>query len=171
MKRAPAAKASPIHFEAGQDWNGKTFCGITRKEEPDSDTVPGRVTCCRCKAKLAKRDRPRMRVIRVFYRATFVQPLQGVLNPMGLKLRTPIEVDLYESPRGSWCARSAETGNRWDAIIAQHGVESGKKWIADLFEKQVSPWQMYGDHGRPLKAEEVLVKDGKVYLLEGGKRG
>ncbi len=168
MKRA--GKTSPIHFEAASDWQGKTFCGITRKEEPDSDTVPARVTCYRCKAKLEKRDRPKIRVVRVFYRATFVQPLEGVLNPMGLKLRTPIEVELYESPRGSWRVRSAETGNSWDVIVIQAGVEPGKKALAALFEKQVRDWQMYGDGGRPLKAEEVLVKDGKVYLLEGGKR-
>jgi len=161
---------SPIHFEAGQDWNGKTFCGITRKEEPDSDTMPARVTCCRCKAKLAKRDRPKMRVIRVFYRASFQQPLKGDLNPMGLLLRTPIVVDVYESPRGCWKVRSGETGTPWDVIVSQAGAEPAQKALARHFEKQVNGWAMYGDKGRPLKAEEVLVKDGKVFLLEGGKR-
>jgi hypothetical protein len=163
-------KTAPIHFEAGEDWNGKTFCGISRKEEPDSDTVAKNVTCHRCKVMLEKAGRPKMRVIRVFYRATFIQPVRGALNPMGLKLRTPIEVDVYESPRGCWRVRSAETGNSWDVIASQAGVEPAQKVIAAQFEKQVNGWVMYGDGGRPLKAEEVRSKDGKVYLLEGGKR-
>jgi len=125
-----------------------------------------------------------MKLIRVTYRATFQQPKQGPLNPMGCKITSPIPVEVYAATiTGSkWLARTIPLSN-WDAPKPetwplQHGAtaEQMRLNVAEAFETQLTPWEMWGNPeritGLPrlLQPEEVKIREnGQVYFKDPSK--
>jgi hypothetical protein len=120
-----------------------------------------------------------MRLIRVTYRATFQQPLQGPLNPMECKITCPLFVEVYQATKDRWSARTVSNGHQPnEAWPIQHGATQ-YQMLANVqaqFETQVTPWEMWGNPGtkldspRLLQPEEVEIREnGQVYFKEPPK--
>ena len=118
-----------------------------------------------------------MRIVRVAYRASFEFPKAGTpLNPSGWKCPGEIALEVFESSGGHWKARGAIDQREikhwaWQAPSAI-GLQ---QIIEDAFEKQLKPWVPMVNAGdglgyRELKPKELLIKDGKVYVLEDEDR-
>jgi hypothetical protein len=123
-----------------------------------------------------------MRLIRVTYRATFQQPKQGPLNPMGLKIHFALFVEVYQtgvSSTSGWGARTItnthQTSEPWPI---QHGATADQMRanVIAAFETQLTPWEMWGnpstklDSPRLLQPEEVEIREnGQVYFKDPPK--
>jgi len=87
-----------------------------------------------------------MKLIRVTYRATFQQPLQGPMNPMGLRITAPLFVEVYQASKIDGSARTVSNGQQPnEAWPIQHG-SSADQMLANVrpcFETQLTPWE-YG---------------------------
>ena len=115
-----------------------------------------------------------MRLIRVTYRATFQQPITGPLNPIGARLNIPVAVEVYPLPNG-WMARTpshAEAKNPPWPLIRMASSTQMCATVASYFEKQLTPWEMWG---RPvytlplrlLQPEEVEIRENdQVYFKD-----
>jgi hypothetical protein len=112
-----------------------------------------------------------MRLIRVTYRATFQQPLQGPLNPMGLKIHGPLFIEVYQAGPEKWMARTIEHKDPWPI---QHGstADQMKANVVASFEAQVTDWEIWGrpdpmERVRMLQPEEVEIREnGQVYFKD-----
>jgi hypothetical protein len=114
-----------------------------------------------------------MRLIRVTYRATFEQSKVGPLNPIGCRWLVPISIEVYPTP-GKWWVRIPTDGEAQNPplpLVAAGTAEQMKRDIAAQFEKQVTPWEMWGNPGtkmdrpRVLRPDEVEVREnGSVYF-------
>lgn len=168
-----------IHFDSGRIWHRRdgvpdserTYCGAKMDGAPDTDTILDKVTCARCKTIRAKELRPKMKVIRVSYRAEFVGLKQGPLNPIGAVVKVPISIECFESSLGTWKFRAPHNRAEIPELGTAPGLQSAQRQAASQFEKLSSPWVMIGDAGdgqgrRELRPEEVVIKAGKVYVYE-----
>lgn len=112
-----------------------------------------------------------MHLIRVTYRATFQQPLQGPLNPMGCKISGPMFVEVYQATAEKWLARTMGFKDPWSI---QHGstFDQMKANVVACFETMLTPWLMWGrpsamEPTRPLQPEEVEIQNiDRVYFKD-----
>lgn len=114
-----------------------------------------------------------MKLIRVTYRASFEQPKTGPLNRMGIPIRGPVAVEVYSAP-GKWWARTpanASVQNPPWPLVAVSTAEQMRTDVAAQFEKQLTPWEMWGnpdikmDRPRLLRPDEVEAREnGAVYF-------
>jgi hypothetical protein len=120
-----------------------------------------------------------MRLIRVTYRATFQQPKEGWLNPMGCKLSVPLFVEVYQAgvtTASNWRARTVTDGHQpAEPWLIQHGptAEQMRLNVVEQFETQLTPWEMWGNPGtrmdsaRLLQPEEVEIREnGQIFFKE-----
>lgn len=89
------------------------------------------------------------------HRAIFRQP-GPELNPMMLKVPTPIIVEVFEietkaryprgitSATGKWTAREASTGTVFKNVGTQIDAYSARYRVAALFMEQAEPWEIDG---------------------------
>jgi len=113
-----------------------------------------------------------MKIVRVAYRASFEFPKKETpLSPSGWKCPGEIVLEVFESSGGHWKARGQDGKEikhwAWQAPSAI-GLQ---QIIEDAFEKQLKPWVAMGDAAdgfgyRELKPKELVIKEGKVYVLE-----
>jgi hypothetical protein len=192
-EQAPERPPLPrlIHFASGRLWAGgfhgrpasdRTYCGARFTKEPDTDTRLEKVTCKRC-VKIRKKElRPKMREVRVSYRAELMGLKQGVLNAIGAKFNSQIAIEIFKATNGFWKFRAPHNGAELPELGQVAGsVEAAQLVAEEEFEKVSSPWVMIGDAGdgkgrRELDAEEVVIKQGKVYVYvyedeASGKKG
>ena len=113
-----------------------------------------------------------MKLIRVTYRATFQQPKVGPLNPIDAHIRGPVAVEVYPVS-GKWWAR---TPGQWAQnppwpLVRVSTAEQMREDVAAQFEKQLTPWEMWGipgtamDRPRLLQPDEVEIRENeKVYF-------
>jgi hypothetical protein len=120
-----------------------------------------------------------MKLIRVTYRATFQQPKEGPLNPMGVKINCPLFVEVYQSliaAQSRWLARTPKVGE-WPSepwpIQSGAMAEQMRLNVVAEFETQLTPWEMWGNPGtkmdsaRLLQPEEVEIREnGQIYFKE-----
>ncbi len=106
-----------------------------------------------------------MKAIKVTYRAEFQQPLGG-LNPLGVTLKAPIAVEVFETSNSVWRLRRPDTTTVFEPIT---GYESAQSACEDLvpawFQKRLTGWVMCWQ-GKPLLKGEYIEKQGRFYLLE-----
>ncbi len=122
--------------------------------------------------------------LRATYRAIFHAPVQGILNPMGLKFNVSLEIEAYPVPDECWKLRILSPGGKRSIIDlpANVSLEGAQSAARALFQKQEQRWRMWGDvsarvaddalkHGkeyqgkaRPIQPDEVVISAGKVYL-------
>ena len=115
-----------------------------------------------------------MRPIRVTYRASFQWMKAGPLNPGGYRFPAPIFVEVYPTPSKWWVRTPAADGEAQNPplpIVAVASAEQMKLDVAAQFEKQLTPWEMWGNPGpkmdspRVLRPDEVEVREnGQVYF-------
>ena len=123
-----------------------------------------------------------MKLIRVTYRASFQQPKEGPLNPMGCKLTAPLFVEVYHAgvtTASNWRARTVTDGHQpAEQWPIQHGAtaEQMRLNVAAQFETQLTPWEMWGNPGtrmdsaRLLQPEEVEIRENaQIYFKEPSK--
>ena len=119
-----------------------------------------------------------MKLIRVTYRASFRQPKQGPLNPMGCKLSVPLFVEVYQAGvvTANWRARTVTDGHQpaepWPIQYGATAEQMRLNVVAE-FETQLTPWEMWGNPGtkmdsaRLLQPEEVEIREnGQVFFTE-----
>lgn len=101
--------------------------------------------------------------MRVTFRAVFMQPT-GVLNPMGLKIPTPITVELYPGPSNSYRAREIDSKHRRSFRHVQRmaNLEAAKSAIRASFTEQLTDWTMHdpAKNGAALSPDEVITLPG-----------
>jgi hypothetical protein len=110
-------------------------------------------------------------------------PKQGPLNPMGLKLTAPLFVEVYQtgvSPASTWQARTVTDGHQppevWPIQDGTTALQMRLN-VAEAFERQLTPWEMWGNPGtkmdspRLLEPEEVEIREnGQVYFKKPKKK-
>jgi hypothetical protein len=113
-----------------------------------------------------------MRILRIAYRASFEFPkAETPLNPSGWRCPGEVVLEVFESAGGKWKSRGLDGKEikhwawRAPSAIGLQGI------IEDAFEKQLKPWVPMGNAGdglghRELKPDELVIKGGKVYVLE-----
>lgn len=121
------------------------------------------------------------RLLRVTYRATFQQPKQGPLNLMGCRMLIAWYAEVYQATKERWSARTpldkpdTPKNEPWPL---QHGAtaEQMRLNVAEAFETQLTPWEMWGNPGwkmdspRLLQPEEVEIREnGQVYFKDPTK--
>jgi hypothetical protein len=117
-----------------------------------------------------------MKLIRVTYRATFQQPWQGPLNPMGCKITCPLFVEVYQATKDRWQTRTPKVGE-WpsEPWPLQHGATADQMRtnVTEAFETQLTPWEIWGNPGtkmdspRLLQPEEIEIREnGQVFYKE-----
>jgi hypothetical protein len=108
-----------------------------------------------------------MRAIKVTYRAVFEQP-KGALNPMNLNLPAPMPVELFQAG-ATWKARSVLTGAEFNRFEKFASKAHGQSTIESSFERQITPWEMWGKPPDEIEPRELLPKeihqcaDGQVF--------
>jgi len=106
-----------------------------------------------------------VRQIRLAYRAQFRQPT-GALNPMGLKLAIPVDVEVFEAKIGQWTLRSPVTNAVFTELPACASATEARRQAAANFTEQIGDWQPFHGCEPILPADFVIKDDGKAYLLE-----
>jgi hypothetical protein len=116
-----------------------------------------------------------MHVIKINYRATFEYPKQSPLNPSGWRCPGPVPLELFQSRTDCWKVRGHNgkevVPSEWQAPSSESLMEI----VTDQFERQLSPWKMFGNPGdgqgmRELDPEEIVFKNGAAYLLDMEER-
>jgi hypothetical protein len=122
--------------------------------------------------------------LRVTYRAIMHAPKAGPLNQMGLTIAVSLEVEVYPVADGMWKWRvfGAPKNKNLEKLAASPSYEAAQNNCRALFQKQESPWVMWGDplkhddedamnHGkeyrdkvRPIQPDEIVRREGKVFL-------
>jgi hypothetical protein len=78
------------------------------------------------------------------HNAKFNQP-GPVLNPLGVKLPGPIQVEVYFADKGhKWEAREASSGRPIKQAGKHSTPGSARYAVAKLFDEQVTPWDIDG---------------------------
>lgn len=107
-----------------------------------------------------------MRAIKVTYRAVFQQ-----LRMSAMKCSAAVNVEVVQSGAGEWFSRSPDTGVEFK-FTRQQSAEAAKKEAESRFEIMISDsWWITGkppdeSARRPLEPEELVERDGKMYILE-----
>jgi hypothetical protein len=112
-----------------------------------------------------------MKLIRVTYRATFQQPLQGPLNPMGATIRVPVAVEVYPVPGPKWWVRTPTNGRAQNPpwpLVAVSTAEQMRQDVAAQFEKQLTPWEIWGNPGTNMDSDRLLQPD-EIEVRENGQ--
>ena len=122
-----------------------------------------------------------MHLIRVTYRATFQQPLQGPLNPINFKLSAPWCAEVYQASKDRWMVRTPVDRPDMPKTAPwplQHGATAQQMIlnVTEAFEKQLTPWERYGNPGlagsppRVLQPEEIEIREnGQIYFKDPPK--
>jgi hypothetical protein len=110
------------------------------------------------------------RCIKVTYRATFQGPI-GALNPSGLNAdKAEVPVELRETPRGWIACKPEDRGVKgiFTAITAQPSAAGLQSQMKMYFRTRLTEWETWTASGAivPMKREEYVVRDGKVYVME-----
>ena len=115
-----------------------------------------------------------VRIVRssIVFRATFEQPT-GALNPAGIKMAGPVEVEIYHQtigPPAEWRVRRPGTRNDFRLITPQSTPDTLKKQMDLFFRTQLAPWEAFDNKQSPPRVLEAsdwrTDKDGKVFLTE-----
>jgi len=78
------------------------------------------------------------------HRAKFSQP-SPTLNPLGVKLPGPIEVEVFFADKGhKWRAREVTSGREIKQAGSHVSPGSARYAAAKLFDEQVTPWSIDG---------------------------
>ena len=106
----------------------------------------------------------------IVFRAVFRQP-KGGLNPSGLKMSAPIEVELYHSKIDppEWRARSLPSRIDFRQICGQREFTTLEQQIElHFFVEKLSPWEAYDVRtGCGLNSDEWAIdQQGKPHLTE-----
>jgi hypothetical protein len=119
-------------------------------------------------------NRKGVRIVRssIVFRATFEQPT-GALNPAGIKMAGPVEVEIYHQtigPPAEWRVRRPGTRNDFRLITPQSTPDTLKKQMDLFFRTQLAPWEAFDNKQSPPRVLEAsdwrTDKDGKVFLTE-----
>jgi hypothetical protein len=103
--------------------------------------------------------------IRPTYRAQFQQPL-GALNPLGVKLSSPIDVELFEEKAKSWRARRPGTKSLFD-IPAHADLDTLRDQMTpQYFASQLTQWRVFYNGQMLQHCDYRTATDGRVYLYE-----
>lgn len=117
-----------------------------------------------------KRERRKEPIVKcpIVFRAVFRQP-KGGLNPSGLKMAAPVEVELYRCriDPPEWRARSLPSRIDFRAISGQREFRTLEEQIElHFFAEKLTPWQVFDSIAkRALEPDEWAIDPhGKPYV-------
>ena len=102
-----------------------------------------------------KREGPRMKTrSKLVWRASFVQPISTALNPMALRMKSPITVEIRRS-KGMYRAYAPNSDNEFP-ITAQPQAATMMSQTDMCFECRAAPWQALEIDPDPETRERAL---------------